>query len=237
MQTQTQRGLMIRFASFIVDGFGAPHLSGLTKCGAPEMEEPKAYVGSLFLNGLLGMQYVDTPKRLTVMFGRRADHAMREYRTGRELLVSYLQRLPYGNNHFLVALRATTHFEQCIGSASQAATLLDRLLDNADARDYCMPPDLRCCEERLRKIWNRSKHFDEDIMSHNTAAADIVAPVWLTNTGISSEKVTVSWEELCSVLTKQHDALKFFCEDAPRNFVKKQRPTNQGDADEEREPQ
>lgn len=227
---------MARYAAFIVNGFGAPRLSELTECGAPEMEEPRNYLGSLFLNSLFAVQYPDPMKRLTVMFGRRADNAVREYRAGRELLLSYLQRLPQGNNHFLVALRATTHFEHCIGSASQAAALLNRLVVVANARDPSDPPDSRDREHRLKLIWNRAKHFDEDIMSPKIAAEDITAPVWLTNTGISAEKATVTWEELYSVLTAQQEALKFFADDLPRKIVEMRRAATQANTDDQQKP-
>ncbi len=225
---------MARYAAFVVNGFGAPSLSELTECGVPEIDEPKNYLGSLVLNNLFAVQYPDPMKRLTLMFGRRADNAVREYRTGRELLLSYLQRLPQGNNHFLIALRAATHFEHCIGSASQAAALLDRLLDVANARDPSEPPDSRDRERRLKLIWNRAKHFDEDIMSPKMAAEDITAPVWLTNTGISAETATVTWLEIHSVLTEQQEALKFFAEDLPNQFIEKRKATEQAKADEEK---
>ena len=216
---------MARYAAFVMNGFGTPRLSELTECGAPEMEEPKNYLGSLVLNNLFAVQYPDPMKRLTLMFGRRADNAVREYRAGRDLLLSYFQQLPQGNDHFLIALRATTHFEHCIGSASQAAALLDRLIDVANARDPSEPPDSRDREHRLRKIWNRAKHFDEDIMSPTMAAEDITAPVWLTNAGISAETATVTWVEIQNVLTKQQEALRFFAEDLPHKLVEMRKAT------------
>jgi hypothetical protein len=229
---QTQDG-MARFAARIVNAFGAPLLSELTECGALEMEEPKNYLGSLFLNSLFAVRYPDPIQRLTVMFGRRAYDAVREYREGRELLLSYTQRLPQGNNHFLVALRAITHFEHCIGSASQAAALRDRLIEFANGRDPSDPPDIREPENRLRLIWNRAKHFDEDIKPTKMAAEDITAPVWLTNTGISSEKATVTWGELYGVLTKQQEALKFFADDLPRKLVETRSAATQANGDGE----
>jgi hypothetical protein len=228
---------MARYTAFVMNRFGAPRLSELTDCGAPEMEEPKNYLGSLVLSNLFTVQYPDPMKRLTLMFGRRADNAVREYRSGRELLLSYLQRLPQGNEHFLVALRAATHFEHCIGSASQAAALLDRLIDVANARDPSDPPDSRDRERRLKLIWNRAKHFEEDIMSPKMAAEDITAPVWLTNTGISAEPATVTWVEIHSVLTEQQEALKFFAEGLPHKYVEMRKTTEQVKADEEQKPQ
>jgi hypothetical protein len=219
---------MAGFGAVVLDGFGAPHLSELTECGALEIEEPTNYLGSLVLNQLFfAVRYPDPMKRLTLMFARRADNAVREHRTGRKLLLSYIQRLPQGNDHFLVALRAATHFEHCIGSACQADALFERLLDVVDGRDPSKPPDSRDRERRLKRIWNRAKHFDEDIVSPKVGAEDITAPVWLTNTGISAEPATITWVELHSVLTEQQEALKFLAVGLPNKIVEKQKAAGQ----------
>jgi hypothetical protein len=219
-----------------LNGFGAPHLSELTECGALEIEEPKNYLGQLVLNNLFAVRYPDPMKRLTLMFGRRADNAVREHRAGRELLLSYIQRLPQGNDHFLVALRAVTHFEHCIGSACQAQALFERLLDVVDGHDPSKPPDSRDRERRLKLIWNRAKHFDEDIVCPKRAAEDITAPVWLANTGISAETATITWVELHSVLTEQQEALKFFAEALPNKFIEMQKAAEQAKTAEEQKP-
>lgn len=175
-------------------------------------------------------------KRLILMFGRRADNAVWEHRAGRELLLSYIQRLPQGNNRFLVALRAATHFEHCIGSACQAEALFERLIDVVNGRDPSKPPDSRDRERRLKLIWNRAKHFDEDIVSPKKAAEDITAPVWLANTGISAETATISWVELHSVLTEQQDSLKYFAEGLPNEIVEMRKAAEQAKTDEEQKP-
>ena len=64
-------------------------------------------------------------------------------------------------------------------------------------------------------------------MSPKMAAEDITAPVWLTNTGISSETATVTWLELHGVLTKQQEALKFFAEDLPHKVVERRKAEEQ----------
>jgi hypothetical protein len=59
----------------------------------------------------------------------------------------------------------------------------------------------------LRLIWNRSKHFDEDLIIPNKTDADITAPVWRTNHGMSSTRASVTFNELHSLLS---DLLKIF---------------------------
>jgi hypothetical protein len=222
-----------QFRAFVMNVLGAPHLSELTECGALEIEEPKNYLGSFVLNNLHVLRYPDPMKRIILMFGRRADNAVWEHRAGRELLLSYIQRLSQGNNnHFLVALRAATHFEHCIGSVCQADALFGRLLDLVDGRDPSEPPNSRDCERRLKLIWNRAKHFDEDLSS-KMAAEDITAPVWLSNTGISAVPATITWVELHIVLTEQQEALKYFAEGLPNKIVEMRKAEEQANADEE----
>lgn len=133
-------------------------------------------------------------------------------------------------------LRATIHFEHCIGSASQAVALLENLISVANARETSDPPASNGRERRLKQIWNRAKHFDEDIMPPRMAPENITAPVWLTNTGISSQKATVTWMELYNALAEQQRTLKFLGEDLPHKVVELRKRAEQAKADEEQYP-
>jgi len=79
------------FGNFVLDTYGAPGLSALTECNAPEIDEPPNYLGSFVLNSILAMRYADPVGRMVFTYGRRAEHAVREYRVGRELLKSYVE--------------------------------------------------------------------------------------------------------------------------------------------------
>ncbi len=168
---------MAKFAAFLLDQHGAPKLSQLTACGAPEIDEPPNYLGTMILNSIFTVGYAEPFSRLLFMAGRRAEQAIREYRAGRELLLSYVARLSETNTHLLVAMRATTHFEQCIASVAQAGMLLARITPKHKQSDL---------EKRITTIWSRSKHFDKDLTGPKTLATKITAPVWLTNNGIEA---------------------------------------------------
>jgi hypothetical protein len=124
-----------RFRAFVLDTFGALHLSELSLCGAPALDEPPNYLGSFVLNSIIHLRHNHPIGKLILMFGRRVEHAVREYRHGRQLLLAYVSRLPQTNNHFLHAMRARTHFEECIGSAYQVGALLMRVVE------LTAPPD------------------------------------------------------------------------------------------------
>jgi hypothetical protein len=191
-----------RFGATVLNQYGAPSLSELNACGAPLLEEPPNYLATFVLNSIFIRNHVDPFGRLILMLGRRVLHSMQEYIRGRDLLFAYVQRLPETNSHFLQAMKAATHFEQSIASVCQATALFERLtkLSGQPKLD-----DDRA--SRLRLIWNRSKHFDEDLKNPNKTDADITAPVWLTNQGISSTRASVTFDELHSLLS---DLLKIF---------------------------
>ena len=210
-----------RFSAFVLDTFGAPKLSELNRCGAPELAEPSSQLSVFILNSLFCKPIALRKEsiRAVMLFCRRTLHAVREYREGRKLLLGYVERLPLTNSHFLDALDATTHFEQCLSSACQAAELFLSIVELAAA-----PPVADDRLDRIKLMWNRSKHFDEDIAPSKVqkrgnkkgksnpakwSAPEITAPVWLTNEGVSSANANgnISFDELHAFLV---DLVGFF---------------------------
>jgi len=114
--------------------------------------------------------------------------AVTEYRVGRAELQRYVERLPRTNGHFSLALAALSHFEQSVAALYQAATLLKSLVNG--------PPLFASNDgsvmDRLNKIYNRSKHFEEGPGS----IAPPPAPVWLTNDGLECSNAAVTFSEL-----------------------------------------
>jgi hypothetical protein len=184
------------FGPTILDKYGTPHLSELKACGAQPIETPPNHLATLVLNSIFVRgDFPDPQRRIVFMFGRRVLEAVDQYIRGREVLLSYVKKLPMTNGHFLEATTATTYFEHCVASACQAIALFNRLIELAKQPKL---DDDRA--ERLRKIWNRSKHFDEDLMGDARSTSNIVAPVWLTNVDISSTIASVTFDELHSLL-------------------------------------
>jgi hypothetical protein len=182
-----------RYGAHVLDTYGAPHLSELTECGAPPLDRPPNHLGAFILTTLFVKPLGAPQHRLLYMFGRRTLNAVYEYNVARDFLLQYVQKLPQTNNHFLRALDAITHFEQCIASAAQADLLFERMIAFANLPKV----DVDRCN-KIRLIWNRSKHFDEDLKN---PTVDLISPVWLTNTAIASSRAVVTFDELHSVLT------------------------------------
>jgi len=202
---------LAQFSNYVIDRYGTPNLSALTSCSAPDIAEPAALFGSFLFNDILRLQVNDQLRRLIVIFGRRTEQAIRDYRTGRQLLKLYVERLPETNTHMLTAMQATTHFEHCIASTCQAGALLGEI-----SRVIAPDEDHRHEDDRyarLKAIWNRSKHFDEDLAGGKAAKADITAPVWITNTGVSCARASITFDELHGCLQDLYSAWTFFAEE------------------------
>jgi hypothetical protein len=197
-----------RFGAFILDTLGAPRLSKLTLCGAPLVEGTQNYLAQFAVNFVTGVkgEYPERQRRILVMLCRRTQHAIEEYNAGRECLLFYVENLPKTNSHFIEALNATTHFEQCISSTCQAVALFNALLDLANKP---RPDDAHL--SKLRMIWARSKHFNDDLMKENITKTNITAPVWITNVGIACTDGSVTFIELHTTLTHLLTIVKKVC--------------------------
>lgn len=177
-----------RFGSYVLDEFGAPKLSELNVCRAPDLPEWPNHLGAAILNSVFVVTYKREIRRYLLNFIRRMETAVGEYRLGRRELLNYVEQLPVRNNHFLAALRALSHFEQSAAALYQAAILLTRikpgqLFNKGDGSSV----------ECLNKIYNRSKHFEE---GGTFAGAAPATPIWLTNEGLECSDAALTFVEL-----------------------------------------
>jgi hypothetical protein len=150
---------------------------------------------------------------LTNFIGRLST-AINEYRAGREQLLDYIGNLP-DHTKMSAHRAAVAHFENCLLQAHIAITCLNGvgkvienvppIFENNDGSDY----------DRLRRLNNRIKHFDEDVEEVVRAGAvDILkAPVWITNVGLEADGVALTFGELAGILMTHSQDAKNFAED------------------------
>jgi len=187
------------FSRAVLGKYGAPGLWRLNACGAPPLDEEPYPLQAYVLNRVFRGEHPDPIGKLILMFGRRVVNAIHEYAAGRTQLLEYVQGLSKSNSHFMQAMLSVTHFEQCIASTSQASAFLKRLLPPQQLAEFT---DDRVA--RLILIYNRSKHFDQDIVEE--MVENITTPVWLTNTDISSTDGSIKFTELHAVLVEMRTA-------------------------------
>jgi hypothetical protein len=215
----------------VLEQFISPELSQLNVSGAPELKEPPNYFGSFILNAIFKVRYADEWRCLGLVFLRRYQHAVREYAMGREVLQEYIEKLKISNNHTGTYLKAVTHFEQAIASICISLLSLRQVIKCAsphekniiftDGRFAKIPPGNVTKYDRLKEIYNRSKHFDEDIAEAKTPSEMLPSPVWVTNLGIKCSTAEVSFQELIEIFNEVSSSAKWLSEEAPAEAEKR----------------
>lgn len=188
----------------------APKLSELTACGAPEIEPFPPIEIAAILQSRLFFRFKEPYRRLRVRIILNSSSAITEYRQGRENLYNYISYSQRQNEQLFTYIKALAHFENFIFKCATAFYLIGRCLQK-------LPESIGDEGEivRLFKIYNRLKHFDEDLAGHRKTSRlarsdlSITAPMWITNEGIESEKYKLEWHEIVEMM----EYLKMFCVD------------------------
>jgi len=183
-------------SNYFLDNFVAHELSLLTECGAPELSRKVNWIGAFILTSA----FVATlaPKKRTYVFNflRRAEGAFSTYSEARNALIEYLQT---PRNVVSPYFRALLNFEVCIAQCYQGY----ELLATASGRKLFKPND-KSGAERLCKLYVDSKHMDK-MIDGGKLPTKATAAIWITNEGLESKRATVSFEELCRILSNIGD--------------------------------
>ena len=173
--------------NYALDKFVSQQLSQLTQCNAPDVTEryqqAKFWVSNFVLNSIFGGSVSQEGRTIAFFFLRRAEAAFTEYEYARHALIEFASATSKKPSLYF---RALHHFEMTIAMLWQAYDFTRKiprrkLFDKDDGSNY----------ERLNWIYNVSRHFNPSELS-----SDHMHVVWLTNTGIQTDKYGVSFPEL-----------------------------------------
>jgi hypothetical protein len=205
---------MTQFSDEILNTYFAPRLSELTVCGAPDVAPLENYSLVLALNETLGpSRYKDPKARILLgVFIRRLDVAIREYRSGRDALATYVAALPH--RHELASFtRALSHFENCVLQLHVSLLALRRAVPRLNGGSP-LPPATDDYD-RVRRANNRVKHFDEDVRDSGTGPVPVTA-IWITDTGLEFQPLgetsvtCLPFAELAAIFEAQRMDAKTF---------------------------
>jgi len=155
--------------------------------------------------------FKDHFRQLTIGFLRRAHQAFVDYHDARERTTEYLaQRNPDNPNlnTYLAALNKWENF------ALQVQMVYE--LFNGFGVDQAFKKNDGSKEQQIYELANQVKHFASCISSKQASVND-VTPLWLTNDGLTSFGLKVSYDEAAEILSdiaKFADDLQY-----PRSFV------------------
>jgi hypothetical protein len=188
----------LRWAARVLDSIVAPEMSQVTICSAPDIPEPRASLATYFLRSALGRPYPDQLRPPANVYLHRWTLALSEYRAGRECLSRYVAGLPETNNRTGLFLSAVGHFEHSVIDAYLAILAFKRFVRQIGDDEWKpFKPGDGSPADRLNKLYNVIKHFDERFeMGQKLGHPSVYpAPLWITNDGLAGHTTLVKGKE------------------------------------------
>ena len=183
----------------ILNQFVAPGLVEFTAADIPDLTRcfPQAshWLANHFLKSVLRGTYGAGTRQLVLGYMRRAYHAFAHYHEARQLTLAYLQGNEPHNPRVTDYYVAVERWEAFAVQLAMAFDLLKELRQGTGvfAKNDGTP------EQRLYTIANQVNHLASCVRSGQCTPTDTL-PLWLTNAGIASFGVAVSYSEAAEVL-------------------------------------
>lgn len=191
--------MAITFSREFLNKFVAPEITELGSPSPPDLSElAKASIPLLYRFALvtaLGRNPREPHRAYVIHLLRRNDSALREFEAGR-LALGEFTSIPANEGLIHPFFEALLHYENCIASAYQGIMIF-RKLKGHDLFERGDGSSL----ERLSELYNVVRHADDRIELGELPAEGSM-PIWLSETGIHSSRVALSYEELAELLTE-----------------------------------
>jgi hypothetical protein len=174
------------------DKFVAPEISSFTEALIPDLSGlQERWLVSFILNSSLVVQ-LDEATRCTIYnFLRRAEGAIREYGSARQMTMAHLANPnPDVVSEYIIAIG---HWETFLSQAYQAWCLLAR------GQQILFTPGDGSTMQRLNLLYNRTKHAEKAITAEQLPP-DGTLPVWLKNDGLHSVQSSLTFEEIAEIV-------------------------------------
>jgi hypothetical protein len=214
--------------SYALDKFIAPKLSTLSVCGAIELPEQPNFGAALRVNSMLFLGAAAPATILMQTFVNRVEFAGAEYNAARNSLIEYVSLL--GERRLTPYFQAVAHFENCIFHLYLAVLCNRQLLALVGEPSFFKPGD-KSAYDRLRILFNRVKHFDEDIDTLEPTSTDmLLRPLWLTNDGLECKQGVLSFAEFLELIIAAFDDAKYFAVELPQQIQQRRKAETEAEA-------
>jgi hypothetical protein len=191
-----------RFNTLLFDALVAPGASQFNEAEIPDIqgrhENRRFWVDHLFLNSVLSPRYKGPLNAYATAFLRRVEGAFTMHDLARDATRTLLSLTQISPSHYA---RTLLHWEGFLAQAAQAHSVLLRTIRHIikDETFKFYEQDDGSVEQRLNAVHNALKHVEKRI-NNNQVLPDSVSPVWMTNEGLRSTDVLLTWTETGEVL-------------------------------------
>jgi hypothetical protein len=188
------------WSSGVLNKFVAPDLTCFTGAAVPDLSgrfpEAPHWLANHFLSSVLRGSFVDGYRQLALGFIRRAYHAFEAYHAARGHTNGYLENLDTSRPSIRRYYDAVAAWENFALQLSMAFDILVKL----NGGEKVFEKNDGSQEQRLHTIANQIKHLASCVTSGQCGEADSV-PLWLTNAGVHSFGVAITYEEAADIMT------------------------------------
>ena len=199
-------GLLIEFA---------PHITELTECNIPGLEELKTtssnWVHSFIMNSFMAAKYPPPMHQYALVFLRKAESSFQEFYFARNSLSSYITTQILHNDRPSEQISqyfAMLHrFEVLISQIYQAYMVYEKFLILDDQKRLWSKGDGSVLE-KINTLYNFIKHAEGKINNTSTEPGYLI---WLTNSGVSCKQGDISFIEIAEALKDLAENATYYC--------------------------
>lgn len=204
---------MPKYSTGLLNEF-APHLTELTECNAPSMEEYRSMTHGLIHQFVLlssfSARYPDPLHQYALVFLRKTEAAFQEYFNSKNSLSKYVQtQILYNDNpneKISQYFEILHHFEVLISQIYQAYMVLEKFLCLEKEERFWRKGD-NSILEKINVLYNHAKHAEDKIKNKIEVFG---YHIWITNSGISCEEGSISYVEISNALIDLSDNAKYY---------------------------
>ena len=196
--------MAISYSTALLNRYLAPGISAFTSCDAPDITaaHPEAphWLANHFLNSAFRGTFKNKYRQYAVNQIFRAQVAFADYHEARSLTAEYLARGKPDNPASRAYFRAVARWESCLLNLHIFIDVMNRMKKDLKDEPVFKEGD-GTPEQRAYGMANTVKHFGSDIFADRHAEADTI-PLWLTNTGLRTRMLEVTYHELATLVSE-----------------------------------
>lgn len=188
----------------LLNKYFAPGISEFTKFEAPDLTsahpEASHWLANHFLNSVFSAGYKNKYRQYAVNLIYRAQVAFADYHEARALTEEFLAKGTPNSPATRTYFRAISRWESCLLNLQIFMDVMNKM-----KKDFGDDPVFKdgdgTPEQRAYGIANMIKHWGTEIFAERHDGGDTV-PVWLTNSGLQTRTLALSYLELAGLLSE-----------------------------------
>jgi hypothetical protein len=209
--------MTVQFSNYALDYYVAPEISAFDQADIPDLRERydqhSYWLSNHFLNSLLRGAFATPFRQYAINAVYRVQTTFGEYHEARGLTYTYLELCTPGRPAIRAYFVALSRWESCFLNW-QILVDIFRTMTNAKVFE----PGDGSPDQRAYDIGNKIKHGAQAAIQAEYGAA-ITVPMWLSNTGFSTHKWSLSYTELGTLMAQAADLANDMQD--PRSFVER----------------